>query len=460
MDMASQCGRHATDGTAELRGNGMFVRRAALEAVGGWNPGRPDRGPRALDPPGGGRRADRARAAGRGGGGGGGDPGGAVAAAAALGGGEPAAAAGARPRPASARRSVPLARKLDFLAFTDRVPDPAALRDHHPRPACVTIPLPRPADWTVPVSLFVGYGLGTFLLALAGLAAHGQRGAGAARARGPRLALPLALAGDRARGAAAHRDRPAGDRLRADAPHRPPLEPMSLPRATIVLTGQVVVSISGDGLQTAEAIGVGDGHVVAVGSRDDVLEVAAPGARMVAAGRGGHHPRHPRLPPAPGRHGARPPRGASRRVWPPSRRCWRSCAARAPRSCPTLWLRGWGWREELLAAGDLARLDEAVGERPALLYSHDGHSAWASAAARRAAGLGAESRRPARRPHRAWSRTATPSGILRESATDLVEAVAERLRGPGPGCRARRGARRACRPRDHRRHRRRRHDHR
>ncbi|HYM52648.1 MAG TPA: glycosyltransferase family 2 protein, partial [Candidatus Dormibacteraeota bacterium] len=37
MDMASQCGRWATDGTAELRGNGMFVRRAALEAVGGWD---------------------------------------------------------------------------------------------------------------------------------------------------------------------------------------------------------------------------------------------------------------------------------------------------------------------------------------------------------------------------------------------------------------------------------------
>ena len=38
MDLASQCGRWSTDGTAELRGNGMFVRRDALEAVGGWSP--------------------------------------------------------------------------------------------------------------------------------------------------------------------------------------------------------------------------------------------------------------------------------------------------------------------------------------------------------------------------------------------------------------------------------------
>ena len=40
----------------------------------------------------------------------------------------------------------------------------------------ITIPLPQPADWTVPVSLFVAYGVGVFILALAGLSASGQRG--------------------------------------------------------------------------------------------------------------------------------------------------------------------------------------------------------------------------------------------------------------------------------------------
>jgi cytochrome bd-type quinol oxidase subunit 1 len=39
----------------------------------------------------------------------------------------------------------------------------------------VTIVLPGPADWTVPVTLFIGYGLGTFMLAAAGLAATGSR---------------------------------------------------------------------------------------------------------------------------------------------------------------------------------------------------------------------------------------------------------------------------------------------
>ena len=44
----------------------------------------------------------------------------------------------------------------------------------------LTIPLPRPADWSVPASLFLGYGIGSLLLALAGLAAQGERGPGLA----------------------------------------------------------------------------------------------------------------------------------------------------------------------------------------------------------------------------------------------------------------------------------------
>ena len=203
---------------------------------------------------------------------------------------------------------------------------------------------------------------------------------------------------------------------------------MSPPRATIVLTGQVVVSISGDGLETAEAIGVADGRVVTVGSRDDVLEVAAPGARLVAAGTAaiipGIHDFHLHL----------IGMARARRAVPLDQAATfeallaelRGAASRLPAD---LWLTGRGWREELLAGGDLSRLDEAVGRRPAILSSHDGHSAWASAAALRAAGLEAATPEPAggRIERRA---DGAPSGVLRESATDLVESVAARLRGP------------------------------
>ena len=72
--------------------------------------------------------------------------------------------------------SQPLSRKADFLAFTGEFLIPP-LFVATIIASLMTIPLPRPADWSVPASLFVGYGLGVFVLAIAGLAAVGERGA-------------------------------------------------------------------------------------------------------------------------------------------------------------------------------------------------------------------------------------------------------------------------------------------
>jgi 1,2-diacylglycerol 3-beta-glucosyltransferase len=173
MDMASQCGRWATDGTAELRGNGMFVRRDALEAVGGWSE-------RALTEDL--ELSTRLSSAGHHV---------TLAPEASV---DEEAVEGLRPLwrqrlrwaegslrrllehgPALLAGPQPVGRKLDFLAFAGEFIVPplfvAAVVA-----SLLTIPMPRPADWTVPASLFVGYGLGTFLLALAGLAATGERG--------------------------------------------------------------------------------------------------------------------------------------------------------------------------------------------------------------------------------------------------------------------------------------------
>ena len=174
MDMASQCGRLATDGTAELRGNGMFVRRESLERIGGWNDAALtedlDLSTRlvaageqiALVP----RVEVREEA---------------VLTFAALWRQRMRWAEGSLRRLLElgpsllANRGVPIGRKLDFLAFaTEFVIPPvfvAAILG-----SLVTIVLPRPADWTVTASLFAGYGLGTFLLAVGGLAAQGVRG--------------------------------------------------------------------------------------------------------------------------------------------------------------------------------------------------------------------------------------------------------------------------------------------
>jgi 1,2-diacylglycerol 3-beta-glucosyltransferase len=184
MDLTSQCGRWSTDGTAELRGNGMFVRRDALEAVGGWNP-------RALT-----EDLDlstRLAAAGRH----------VTLAPEAAVGEEAVETLGAlwrqrvRWAEGSLRRLLehgpglltgrqPLSRKADFLAFAGEFLVPPLFAATIVASA-LTIPLPRPADWSVPAALFLSYGIGIFLLALGGLWATGERG--------------LALVGRAARGA-------------------------------------------------------------------------------------------------------------------------------------------------------------------------------------------------------------------------------------------------------------------
>ena len=70
---------------------------------------------------------------------------------------------------------LPLQRRLDFLVFMTEFLVPPLFVSTIVA-SMLTVVLPRHADWTVPVTLFIGYGAGTFLLAAAGLAATGERG--------------------------------------------------------------------------------------------------------------------------------------------------------------------------------------------------------------------------------------------------------------------------------------------
>ena len=173
MDIASQCGRWATDGTAELRGNGMFVRREALDAVGGWSE-------RAMteDLELSTRMATHGRH---------------VTLAPEVAVNEEAVetlsalwrqrlrwAEGSMRRllehaPGMLLGRQPLSRKADFIAFTAEFLVPPLFATTIVA-SLLTVPLPRPADWSVPAALFASYGLGVFLLACGGLAATGERG--------------------------------------------------------------------------------------------------------------------------------------------------------------------------------------------------------------------------------------------------------------------------------------------
>jgi 1,2-diacylglycerol 3-beta-glucosyltransferase len=174
MDMANQCGRWANGGTAELRGNGMFVKRSALEAVGGWDEWALTED---LD------LSTRLVAAGE----------------------HVCLAPEAEVREEALERLGPLwrqrlrwaegslrrimergprlvadggppvSRRLDVDIFLGEFVIPPLVATTTIA-SLVTVVLSRPADWSVALALLLGYALGTFMLGLAGLAAQGERG--------------------------------------------------------------------------------------------------------------------------------------------------------------------------------------------------------------------------------------------------------------------------------------------
>jgi len=195
-------------------------------------------------------------------------------------------------------------------------------------------------------------------------------------------------------------------------------------RPDLVIRGSVVVEAAPAGLEMAEAVGIADGRVVAVGRRDEV--VAGPGGRVLDAGDTlvvpGMHDFHVHL------VGLARTR---RQVLLDDAKDASEIASRlsvaAAAAAPDGWVSGRGWNDAQLRGG-LELLEAAVGDHPAFLTSHDGHSAWASAQARRRAGIDAGvSDPPGGRLER--DSGGRPTGILRERALDLVASLVTRIQG-------------------------------
>ncbi len=194
----------------------------------------------------------------------------------------------------------------------------------------------------------------------------------------------------------------------------------------LVIRGSVVVAAGAAGLETAEAIGIADGRVVLAGRWEDARRAAGPNTRVVDAGEAavipGLHDSHIHLVGL-----ARARRAVLLDDAVDGAEVARRLARAAAVAPPDGWISGRGWNEAQLARGTDA-LEAAVGERPAFLSSHDGHSAWASAAARRLAGIGSATPGPAGgRIER--HEDGEPTGILRETALDLVAPHVTRLQG-------------------------------
>ena len=199
------------------------------------------------------------------------------------------------------------------------------------------------------------------------------------------------------------------------------------PRADLVVTGQVLVAAGPGVPDIAEAVGIAGGRVVAVGSRDEVLGAARSGRRVVDAGDHavipGLHDFHIHLVGL-----ARARSGVLLDGAADGAELLHRLRAHAPALADGAWLTGRGWSEAQLAGVRWADLEAAVGERAAFVTSHDGHSAWASAAARRQARIGPATADPAggrieRDPN------GDPTGVLRETALDLVGELVPRLQG-------------------------------
>lgn len=202
---------------------------------------------------------------------------------------------------------------------------------------------------------------------------------------------------------------------------------MTTPRADLVISGLVVVAAEPGGLETAEAIGIAAGRVVSTGSRDDVTGAAAPGARRMDFGDQaiipGLHDFHIHLVGL-----ARARAGLLLDDAADGAEVALRLRTSAAGSEPGGWISGRGWSEAQLASLSSAAWAEAVGERLAFITSHDGHSAWASPAALRLAGVTAAAADPAGgRIERDAS--GSPTGVLRERALDLVAPLVARLQG-------------------------------
>lgn len=198
-------------------------------------------------------------------------------------------------------------------------------------------------------------------------------------------------------------------------------------RVDLVIIGEVLVAAVPGAPERAEAVGIADGRVVAVGARADVLQAARPGARIVDAGPvaviPGLHDFHLHLVGL-----ARTRSGVLLDGAPDGSAVLERLARHAASVASDAWVTGRGWSEAQVASLAPGSLDAAVGTRKAFVTSHDGHSAWASIAALRAAGVADDTDDP---PGGRIERgpDGRPTGILRETALDLVARVVPRLQG-------------------------------
>lgn len=197
-------------------------------------------------------------------------------------------------------------------------------------------------------------------------------------------------------------------------------------RVDLLVTGRIATLAGARGLGWAGAVAVADGVVVAAGRESEVAALAGPATRRLRLGLDrvvlpGITDAHLHLAEA-----ALAADQVDLAAAPTLEAGLALLAREAERldreAAPDGWLVGHGWSADGWGAWPTASaLDRAAGSRPAFVWAHDHHSAWADSAALRLAGIDEEAPDP---PGGTIRRDATgvPTGILHERATTLVLA--------------------------------------
>lgn len=195
----------------------------------------------------------------------------------------------------------------------------------------------------------------------------------------------------------------------------------------LLIRGTIVVEAMPDRLDTVDAILLRDGRVTAAGSWADVSAAAPPRARLVDARPNavipGLHDFHVHLVGEARARGQLDLGGAA-----DGAAILELVARRVARLGEDEWLVGRGWTEASFGGVDFGALEALLAGVPALLGSHDLHSAWASPALLALGGITSDAPDPAGgRIERDASGRLT--GTLRETAVDLVAGLVPEPRG-------------------------------
>jgi predicted amidohydrolase YtcJ len=195
-----------------------------------------------------------------------------------------------------------------------------------------------------------------------------------------------------------------------------------VPPPDLILQSAAVYTLDG-GRSWAQAVAIRERRIVAVGTNDEVGRLAGAATRRVDLGgrfvMPAFHDAHVHPVSAGVELGQ-----CNLNELPTA-----SATLEAVRACATAeplrpWLVGGGWALTSFPPGQPRKddLDPITGDRPAALSSADGHSLWANSAALAAAGITRDTKDPeAGRIDR--DARGEPTGLLRESATDLVSRL-------------------------------------